>query len=173
MREPVKIPCCLHKSSGRLPLRGMLNPLWFMRWLGSMTKGRLPFYWTLEVEFCGKSNCKRTDVRQTTSTEGRQWKHQTCRKVKHAVRWIFLGKYNPKPKPNTHPHPNPNPDGRLRDINVPTFVVWNINVPKVDLLEQSIFCKSIIKHSRPCSRFNILGVDLPWSTLRRGSHWLI
>lgn len=29
----------------------------------------------------------------------------------------------------------PNPDGKVRDIDIPILVVWNINVPTVDVVE--------------------------------------
>lgn len=40
---------------------------------------------------------------------------------------------------------NPNTNSKVRDIDVPTFGVWSINVPKVevvevDLPEQLTFC---------------------------------
>lgn len=61
----------------------------------------------------------------------------------------------PRPTPNhncnTHPSNNPKTnlnsktDGNIRDIDIPTFHVRNIDVLKVNLKEQSTFCRSTLQ----------------------------
>lgn len=87
---------------------------------------------------------------------------QKSQKVESAVRSIFPGKYNPKPypNPNTKPNSDPNTNPNTNLNTNPNGKVWDIDVQKVDLAEQLTYCKSTFKHSQPCRRFDVLGVNL-------------
>lgn len=97
--------------------------------------------------------------------------------IRSMFTWSWFWHIWPNRKSNLTLTPNPN--GKVQDIDVPTFDIRNIEVLKVDVVEvdlpeQSTCCKLTIKNHRLCGRFDILGVDLlQLTSLSRSSELFI